>query len=78
MSNLNMSKLYGYIVLSTELSANAQNVSFVTLYGGQFTLSTQLIILKYSVILFHWRSTTVSLENYPFYSNYMVVNDSWW
>ena len=30
--------------------ANAQNVSFQTLYGGQFTLSTQLIILIYPVI----------------------------
>ena len=26
--------------------ANARNVSFKTLYGGQFTLSTQLIILN--------------------------------
>ena len=31
--------------------ANALNVSFETLYGGQFTLSTQLTILNYPVIL---------------------------
>ena len=43
--------------------SNNQNVSFVTLYGGQFTFSTQLMILNYSVILFHRRSTTVSLES---------------
>ena len=29
------------------------DVSFLTLYGGQFTLSTQLIILKYPVMLSH-------------------------
>ena len=46
--------------------ANARNVSFLTLYGGQFTLSTQLIIQNYRVILSHRRSTTVSLETYPF------------
>ena len=63
MLNLNMSKLHGNIVLSTELRANAQNVSFVTLYSGQFTLPTQLIILNYPDILFHPRSTTVSFEN---------------
>ena len=45
--------------------ANARNVSFETLYGGQFTLSTQLIILNYPVIISHWRSITVSLETYP-------------
>ena len=35
--------------------AKARNVSFKTLYGGQFTLSTQLIILNYPVILSHRR-----------------------
>ena len=30
-------------------------------------LSTQLIILNYPFILFHRRSTTVSLETYPLY-----------
>ena len=49
--------------------ANAQNVSFWNLYGGQFTSSAQLIILNYRVTLFHWRSNTVSLQNYPPYSS---------
>ena len=49
-------------------SAYAQTVIFETLYGGQFTISTQLTILNYPVILSHRRSTTVSLETYPFYS----------
>ena len=48
--------------------ANARNVSFETFYGGQFRLSTQLIILNYPIILSHRRSTTVSLETYPLYS----------
>ena len=39
--------------------ANVQNVSFVTLFGGQFAWSTQLIIPNYLVILSHRRSTTV-------------------
>ena len=39
-----------------------------TLYGGQLTLSTQLIIPNYPVILSHWCSTTVSLETYPLFS----------
>jgi len=42
--------------------ANARNVSFQSLYGGQFTLSTQLINPKFCVSLPHQRSTTVSLE----------------
>ena len=44
--------------------ANARNVSFKTLYGSQFTLSTQLIkqiVLKFS----HRRSITVFLRNLP-------------
>ena len=41
-----------------------QTRSFETLYGGQFTLSTQLIILNNPVILSHRRSTTISLETY--------------
>ena len=45
----------------------AQNVSFQTLYSGQFTLSTQSKILNYPVILSHWCSTTFSLEIYPLY-----------
>ena len=37
--------------------------------GGQFTLSTRLIIFNYPVILSHRRSTTVSLETYLLYSS---------
>ena len=44
--------------------ANARNVSFLTLKGGQFTLSTQLRVLNYPVKLSHRRSITVSLETY--------------
>ena len=44
--------------------AKARNVRFETLYGGQFTLLTQLIILNNPVILSHRRSTTISLETY--------------
>ena len=40
-------------------------MSALKLYGGQFTLSTQLKILKYPVILSLQHSTTVSLESYP-------------
>ena len=45
--------------------ANARNVSFFILYGGQFASSTQLIVLDYPVILFHQCCSTVSLETYP-------------
>ena len=48
--------------------ANARNVSFETLYGGYFTLSTKLIKPNNLVMLPHRRSTTVSLETYPLYS----------
>ena len=44
--------------------ANTQNLYFETLYNGQFTLSTQLIILSYPVILSCRRSTRVSSECY--------------
>ena len=37
-----------------------------TLYGGQFSLSTQFIKRNFLVILPYRRSTTVSLETYPF------------
>ena len=37
-------------------------ISVKTLCGGQFTLSTQLIILNYPVIHYHRQSTTVSLK----------------
>ena len=49
--------------ISTQLlwrKANAQNVSLYTLYGGQFTFSTQLISLYYPVILSQRSSTTVA------------------
>ena len=74
ITKLEYSTIQGNLVLSNELikyrhslwrRANARNVGFQTLYGGQFTLSTQLIILNYPVILFHRRSTAVSLETYP-------------
>ena len=42
--------------------AYAWNISIETLYSGQFTLSTQLIILNYPVTLLHWHNTTVSME----------------
>ena len=45
--------------------AYARNISLKTLYSRQFTLSTQLIIPNYLVILSHRRSTTVSWETYP-------------
>ena len=57
---------YGGPSFSLRRRANARNVSFQTLYGGQFTLSTQLITLNYPVILSHQCSTTVSLETCPF------------
>ena len=38
--------------------------SFKTVYVGQFTSSTQLIIRNYHDILSHRRSTTVSLKTY--------------
>ena len=49
--------------------------SFETLYGGQFTLSTQLIKPNYLVVLSHQCSTIVSIETYPlnlFYVSYLV------
>ena len=46
--------------------ANALNISFQSLYGSQFTLSTQLINPKFCVSLPHRRSTTVSVETNPF------------
>ena len=66
--------LQGYLVLSElityighykDLKADVSSVSFLTLYGGQFTLSTQLIILNYRVILSHRCSATVFWETYP-------------
>ena len=45
---------------------NTWNISFKTLFSGHFTLSFQLIILNYLVILCHQHSTTVSfIGNLP-------------
>ena len=50
----------------------ARNVSFETLYGDQFTLSTQLIKPDYLDILPHRHNTTVSLEmNCPYSTSHM-------
>ena len=57
-----------YRKLSTVKSLKA------SLYGGQFTLSTQLIILNYPVILSHRRSTTVSLVTYTLYSQLVLFS----
>ena len=46
---------------------NAWNVNFEILNSSWIVLSTQLIILNYPFILFHRRSTTVSLGTYPLY-----------
>jgi len=45
--------------------ASTRNGSFQSLYGGQFTVSTQLINPKFCVSRPHRRSTTVSLETNP-------------
>ena len=52
--------------------ANVRNVSFLTLYGGQFTLSPQSIMQNYPVILSH-RSNTSFIRNLPLYSS-----KKWW
>ena len=44
-----------------------KTVSFETLNGGQFKLSTQLIRPKLSVILRQRRGCTDSFETYPLY-----------
>ena len=54
--------------------ANALNASFETLYGGQFTFLTQLIIPNYSVILSQLRSTTVSLQTYVLFMCHLLVH----
>ena len=61
-------------VFSLWQRANALNASFETLYGGQFTLLTQLIIPNYSVILSHLRSTTVSLQTYVLFMCHLLVH----
>ena len=44
--------------------------TFLTLYGGHYNLSTQLIILNYPVIFSH--RTKAFVESYPLYSFDMV------
>ena len=58
--------------------ADAQDISFKALYGGQFTLSTQLITLNYPVTLSHRRSTTVSLETYQLKKKKMLNSTGPW
>ena len=58
--------LWGWLKHLLWRRANPQNVSFETLNGGKFTLSTQLIIPNYLVILSHRRGNTVSLKHCPF------------
>ena len=60
--------------------ANARSVSFSSLYGGQFTLSTKLLTSNYPVILPHRGNTKVSLETYPplFVSLTMSVDSPEW
>ena len=56
------------MIFISKRRANARNVSFENLHGGQFMLSTQMIIPNYFVILSHRRSSIVSIETYPLYS----------
>ena len=51
--------------IRSDEGVNARNVSFQSLHGGQFTLSTQLTNPKFCVSRPHRRSTTVSLETNP-------------
>ena len=55
--------------------ANARNVSFQSLYGGQFTLSTQLVNPKFCVSCPHQRNTTVSLGTNPLASSPRSCHD---
>ena len=59
--------------------ANVRNVSFETLYGRQFTLSTQFIISNYLVTLTHRRSNTVTKKKIklpPLSSNIQIDHHS--
>ena len=60
--------------------ANARSVSFSSLYGGQFTLSTKLLTSNYPVIFPHRGNTKVSSETYPplFVSLTMSVDSPEW
>ena len=55
------------LIKSWNLLQNARNISFETLYGGQFKLTLQLIMPNYLTILSNRLSSTVSLETYPLY-----------
>ena len=60
--------------LSLWRKAHAPNVSFETLNGSQFTLSTQLVLPNYPVILPHRLNTTIFLETDPLYSCTKLVD----
>ena len=51
--------------LSLWRKAHVPNVSFETLNGSQFTLSTQLVLPNYPVILPHRLNTTIYFRNWP-------------
>jgi len=51
-------------LIRSEEGLTLETAAFESFYGGQFTLSTQLINPNYLVIL-PTESTTVSLETYP-------------
>ena len=57
------------LIKSWNLSQNARNISFETLYGGQFKLTLQLMMPNYLTILSNRLSSTVSLETYPLYGD---------
>ena len=69
--------------LSTTLwrRTNARNVSFKTLNGGKFTLSTQLIILNYPAVFFHrWSTASFFINLLPVLicvSNSMTAFEGW-
>ena len=60
--------------LSLWRKAHVPNVSFETLNGSQFTLSTQLVLPNYPVILPHRLNTTIFLETNPPYSFTKLVD----
>ena len=57
-----------WLIGTDRTRTNTRKVSFQTLYGGQFTLPTQLIMLNYLVILSHRCNTTIFFPSYPLYS----------
>ena len=54
-----------WLIGTDRTRTNTRKVSFQTLYGGQFTLPTQLIMLNYLVILSHQCSTTIFFHILP-------------